>query len=47
MNTIITILNITINKLTKMRDKLVDISVNKYIKDMNETNKTYLEMRDM
>ena len=46
MNTIITILNITINQLTKMRDKLVDRSVNKFIKDMHESNKC-LEMRGM
>lgn len=46
MNTIIKILNITITNLTKVRDRLVDRNVNKFIRRMNKQN-TYIEMRGM
>lgn len=46
MNTIIHILNITIHKLTRLRDRLVNRNIEKFLNKCNKNN-TYIEMRGM
>lgn len=46
MNTIIHILNITIHKLTRLRDRLVNRNIEKFLSKCNKNN-TYIEMRGM